>query len=116
MIAADAALGAAVFKRGVARFVEAGLGEVAKAGQGSRGIARGDRPAVARERRDRRIDAFDEPLQPLGQRHEAGGGVYRGDQDTVAAIGEIEPRAAAGREHAGRRAKTAQPFQPDRAA
>ena len=29
--------------------------------------------------------------------------------------GEFKPRAGAGREHAGRSAKTAQPFQPDRA-
>ena len=33
----------------------------------------------------------------------------------MAAVGEIEPSAAARREHAERRAKTAQPFQPDRA-
>ena len=33
----------------------------------------------------------------------------------MAAIGKIEPRTAAGREPAGGCAKTAQPFQPDRA-
>ena len=37
------------------------------------------------------------------------------DQNAVAAVGEIEPRAAAGHERAERRAEAAQPLQPDRA-
>ena len=37
------------------------------------------------------------------------------DQDAVAAIGKIKPRAAAGDERAERRAEAAQPLQPDRA-
>ena len=43
-------------------------------------------------------------------------GVGGRDQDAVAAIGKIKPRAAAGDEHAERRAEAAQPLQPDRAA
>ena len=39
--------------------------------------------------------------------------VAGGDQDAVAAIGKVEPRAAAGRKPAGRRAKSLQALQPD---
>ena len=108
-------LDAALLQRVVARLVEAGLGEIAKAEQRTRGIAGADQHAVARKGRDRRVDALDQPLQPFDQRHGAAGGVAGGDQNAVAAIGKIEPRAAAGREPAGRGAKAAQPLQPDRA-
>ena len=116
MAAADTPFGAALVQRLVARLREAGLGQIAKAEQRSRGVAGADQRAVAVERSDRRIDAFDQPLQPLGQRHEAAGGICRRHQDAVTTVGEIEPRAAAGGERTKPGAKTAQPFQPDRAA
>ncbi len=113
---ADRRLDAALLQRVVARFVEAGLGEIAKTQQRSRGVAAADKHAVARERRDRRIDAFDQPLQPLQQRHRTADQLGGRDQDAVAAIGKLQPGAAAGHEPADRCAETAQPLQPDRAA
>ena len=100
----------------VARFVEAGLGEIAEAEQRSRGVAGADQHAVAREGGDRLLDALDQKLQPLEQRHGAADGFGGGDQDAVVAIGKFKPGTAAGDEHAQRRAEAAQPLQPDRAA
>ena len=45
-----------------------------------------------------------------GSDFDKGGG---GDQNAVAAIGKVEPRTAAGRKPAGRRAKPLQALQPD---
>ena len=73
----DRRLDAALLQRVVARLVEAGLGEIAKAEQRTRGVAGADEQAVARKRGDRRIDAFDQPLQPFDQRHGAADGVWR---------------------------------------
>ena len=112
---ADRRLDAALLQRVAARLIEAGLGEIAKAEQRTRGVAGADEHAVAGEGGDRRIDAFDQALQPLDQRHRAADGFGGRDQDAVAAIGKFEPRAAAGDERAERRAEAAQPLQPDRA-
>src|SRR6202030_633304 len=78
-------------------------------------VAGADEQAVARERRDRRIDAFDQPLQPFDERHGAADRFGGGNQNAVAAIGKIKPRTAAGDERAERRTKAAQPLQPERA-
>ena len=86
-----------------------------KAEQRSRAVAGADEHAVARECCDRGIDAFDQPLQPFDQRHRAADRFGGRDQNAMAAIGKIKPRAAAGDERAERRAEAAQPFQPDRA-
>ena len=112
---ADRRLDAALLQRVAARLVQTGLGEIAKAEQRSRSVAGADEHAVAREGRDRRIDAFDQALQPFDQRHRAARPFCGRDQDAVVAVGEFEPRAAAGHQGAERRAKTAQPLQPDRA-
>ncbi len=116
MADADRLLDAALLQRVAAGIVEAGLGEVAKTEQRSRGVAGADEHAVARERGDRRVEAFDQALQPLDQRHRAAHRLGGRHQNGVAAIGEIKPRAAAGNQHAERRAEAAQPLQPDRAA
>ena len=113
---ADRRLDAALAQRLAARLIEAGLGEIAKVEQRTRGVAGADEHAVACEGRDRRIDAFDQALQPFDQRHRAARRLGGRDQDAVAAVGEFEPRAAAGHQRAERRAKAAQPLQPDRAA
>src|ERR1700737_838957 len=68
---ADRRLDAALLQRIAARIVKASLGEVTKTGQRSRGIAGADEHAVACERSDWRIDAFNQMLQPLDQRHRA---------------------------------------------
>ena len=49
-----------------------------------------------------------------GHRRHAARHRRRRNQKTVAAIGKFKPRTAAGGEHAGRRAKAAQPLQPHR--
>ncbi len=116
MADAERNFGAAISERLAARLVEAGFGEIAEAEQRTRRLAGADQQAVAREGGDRLLDAFDQPLQPLHQRHRAAAGFGGGDQDAVAAVGEFEPRAAAGGEHAERGAEAAQPLQPDRAA
>ena len=107
--------GAALLQRVAARIVKASLGEVAKTEQRSRGVAGADQHAIAGERGDRRIDAFDQALQALDQRHRAAHRLGGRQQNAMAAIGKIKPRAAAGNEPAKRRAKPAQPLQPDRA-
>ena len=68
---ADRRLDAALHQRVVARCLQAGLGEIAKAEQRTRGVAGADKHAVARECGDRRIDAFDQALQSFDQRHRA---------------------------------------------
>ncbi len=115
VVAPDRRLDAALNQRAAARIVKAGLGEISKTKQRSRGLAGADQRAVAGEGGDRRIDAVDQTLQPLRQRHRAADVFGGGHQDTLAAVGKIKPRAAAGHEHAGRRAEPAQPFQPGRA-
>ncbi len=115
MVAPDRRLDAALNQRAAARIVKAGLGEISKTKQRSRGIAGADQRAVAGEGGDRRFDAFDQTLQPLRQRHREARVFGGGHQDTLAAVGKIKPRAAAGHEHAERRAEPAQPFQPGRA-
>ena len=85
-----------------------------KAGEHIR-TACGDECAVAFERRSRTVGIFGQPLQPFVQRHRPGGRIGRRDQNAFAAVGKIKPRAGAGHEHAERRAKAAQTFQPDRA-
>ncbi len=112
---ADRLLGEALLQRVAAGIVKAGLGEVAKTEQRSRGVAGADEHAVAGKRGDRHIDAFDQALQALDQRHRAAHRLGGRQQNAVAAIGKIKPRAAAGNEHAKRRAEAAQPLQPDRA-
>ena len=113
---AGSRLGAALLQRLATRIVKAGPGKIAKTGQRSRRGAGADQRAVARESRDRGIDAVDEALQPLDQRHRAADRFGGGDQNAVAAVGEIKPGAAASHQPAERRAETAQPLQPDRAA
>src|SRR5882757_5380076 len=112
---ADGRLGAALLQGLAARIVEANLGENAKAEQRLRSVAGADEYAVACERSDRRIDALDQALQPLDQRHRAAGRFGARNQDAVAAIGKIKPCAAAGNERTGCGAEAAQPLQPDRA-
>ena len=113
---ADSRFGAALAERIVAHVVEAGLGEIAEAEQRTRGIADADHHAVAGEGGNRRLDALDQKLQPLDQRHGAADRFGGGNQDAMAAIGKFKPGAAAGDEHAQRRAEAAQPLHPDRAA
>ena len=86
-----------------------------KVEQRTRRVAGADQQAVARKGSNRHLQAFDQMLQPLDQRHAARHGLDRVDQDAVAAVGKIEPRAAAGHEHAGQRAESAQSLQPRRA-
>ena len=107
--------GTALLQRFAARIVKAGIREIAKTEHRTRGIAGGDEHAVARKRGDRRVDAFDQALQPLGQRHRAPDRLGGCNQNALAAIREIKPRAAAGSEHAGPCAEAAQPLHPDRA-
>ena len=52
------------------------------------------------------LDALDQTLQPLDQRHRAADRFGGGDQDAVAAIGKFKPGAAAGDEHAERRSRS----------
>ena len=115
VVAPDRRLDAALDQRATARIVKAGLGEISKTKQRSRRIAGADQRAVAGECGDRGIDASDQTLQPLRQRHGAAHAFSGRHQDAVAAIGKIKPCAGAGNEHTERRAEPAQPFQPDRA-
>ncbi|OIQ69684.1 hypothetical protein GALL_487130 [mine drainage metagenome] len=110
---ANRRFGAALPQRVAARFFKPGLGKIAKTEQRSRGVAAADEHAVAREDGDRRVDAFDQVLQPLDQRHRAADRLGGHDQNAVAAIGKIQPRAAAGDERSERRAEAAQTLQPD---
>ena len=112
---ADGSFDAALLQGFAARIAKAGLDEIAKAGQRSRGGAGADEAAVACKGRDRRLDPLDQALQPLARRDAAADRIGARDQDAVTAIGEIEPRAAAGRKRAERRAEAAQSFQPERA-
>ncbi len=109
-------LDAALRQRVQTRLLEVGRGQIAKAEQRPRGVAGADELALARKRQHRRIDAFDQALQPLDQRHGAAVGCGGCDQDAVAAVGKIEPCAAAGHKPGNLRAEAAQPFQPDGAA
>jgi len=102
-------------QRFLARIIEAGIDEVLKTEQGTRHIVGADQSARRRKRRNRHREAFDQMLQAFFQRHDAAGGLAWCDENAVAAIGEIEPRTAAGRQHTRRGAKTLQAFQPDRA-
>ena len=106
--------GTAVLQGFVSRFVEDGFGKTVKAAQRSRGFAGGDELALLRECRDRRVDALDQVLQSLDQRHRTANRLRGHDQDALAATGQIEPRTPAGDEHAKRRPKTAQALEPDR--
>jgi hypothetical protein len=92
----DRGLDAALLQGIVTRAIKPGLGEIAKAEQRARGVAGADEQAIAGKGRDRHLDALHQPLQPFEQRHGTGRAVDRGDQDAVAAIGKIQPRAAAG--------------------
>src|SRR5882724_3331304 len=112
---ADGRLDAALLQGLAARIVKANLGEIAKAEQRSRSSAGADEYAVACERRDRRIDALDQALQSLDQRHRAAGRFGARNQDAVAAIGKIKPCAAAGNERTECCAEAAQPPHPNRA-
>ena len=95
-----------------ARIVETGLDQIVKAEQG-RAHRCADQDAVT-------VNAATGIARPSTRRCSRSVSGWRGpvagdDQNAVAAIGQIEPRTAAGHEHAGRRAKTAQPLHPDRA-
>ena len=116
MADADRRLDAALLQRVAARLLEAGLGQIAKAEQRPRGVAGADEHAVARKRRDRRIDAFDQALQPFDQRHRAAAASAAAIRMPWLPSAKFKPRAAAGHQPAERRAEAAQPLQPDRAA
>ena len=111
---ADGHFGAAQLQRVAQRLFQSGFGKIAKTEQRSRGIAGADEHAVAREGGDRHVDAFDQALQPLDQRHRAADRLGGHDQNAVAAVGKFKPRAAAGDERSERRAEAAQPLEPDR--
>ena len=118
---AEGRFGAALLQRVAARVIEAGFGKIAQIRQRPRGVAGADQHAVARKCCDRRVDAFDQALQPLDQRHRAAGSTHRGDEHARAAVAvrhrqiDPKPRAAAGDEPAECRTKAAQPLQPDSA-
>ena len=72
-----------------------------------------DERAVGFEGRGRRVDVFDQPLQPFGQRHRAADRLGGRNQHAFAAVGKIEPRATARHEGAEQRAEAAQALQAD---
>src|SRR5215469_17279148 len=102
----------AVFQRMVLSGVKIGLGDRAK--QWLCGSARANQPAIEREGRNSLFLSLSEALQPIVERHGAHEWLDRADQNAMAAVRKIEPRAAAGRQHAEASAKTAQPLHPRR--